>query len=163
MFPSRGPHIGDYAQTTLADPPKSRIDALGDPYHFFSVGASREACLLGALKRLVCFGFFGAPKCVAICPCATFLDFQLLCFALICFDLLRFASIWFDLLRFGCHAPEIFDWEWPCLHGKEDRSGERVPERAERFKKALDAPGIVDAATDSLNAPERGGGGGGAA
>ena len=43
------------------------------------------------------------------------------------------------------------------MHGKEDRSGERVPERAERFKKALDAPGIVDAATDSLNAPERGG------
>lgn len=46
-----------------------------------------------------------------------------------------------------------------CLHGKEDRSGERVPERAERFKKALDAPGIVDAAIDSPNAPERGGGG----
>ena len=44
-----------------------------------------------------------------------------------------------------------------CLHGKEDRSGERVPERAERFKKTLDAPGIVDAATDSPNAPERGG------
>lgn len=43
------------------------------------------------------------------------------------------------------------------LHGREDRSGERVPERAERFKEALDAPGIVDAATDSPNAPERGG------
>ena len=45
------------------------------------------------------------------------------------------------------------------LHGKVDRSGEQVPERAERFRKAMDAPGIVDAATDSPNAPERGGGG----
>ena len=43
-------------------------------------------------------------------------------------------------------------------HGKVDRSGEQVPERAERFKKAMDAPGMMDAATDSPNAPERGGG-----
>ena len=42
-------------------------------------------------------------------------------------------------------------------HGKVDRSGEQVPERAERFKKAMDAPGMMDAATDSPNAPERGG------
>ena len=41
-------------------------------------------------------------------------------------------------------------------HGKVDRSGEQVPERAERFKKAMDAPGMMDAATDSPNAPERG-------
>ena len=35
-------------------------------------------------------------------------------------------------------------------------SGEQVPERAERFTKAMELPGIVDAATDSPNAPERG-------
>lgn len=122
MFPSRGPHIGDYAQTTLADPPKSRIDALGDPYHFFSVGASREACLLGALKRLVCFGFFGAPKCVAICPCATFLDFQLLCFALICFDLLRFASICFDLA--AMHPRFLIGNGRVCTAKKTDQANE---------------------------------------
>ena len=41
-------------------------------------------------------------------------------------------------------------------YGKMDRSGEQIPETTERFKKAMEAPGIVEAATDSLNAPERG-------
>lgn len=55
-----------------------------DPYYFFSVGASREACLLGALKRLVCFGFLAHKKMFCHSPLCHILGFSA---ALLCFDL----------------------------------------------------------------------------
>ena len=95
MFPSRGPHIGDYAQTTLADPPKSRIDALGGPLLFLFGGCESRGLPFGSFETtgLVWSGFLAHKKCFAIRRCATFLDSQLLRFALICFALLCFALL----------------------------------------------------------------------
>lgn len=67
-------------------------------------------------------------------------------------------------------GPRVLSWGVGCLydvpkrmmestsHGNFNRSGQQVPETAERFSgRQMVAPAMVNAATDSPNAPERGG------